>query len=360
MSAYNFLFVWVAIFAILQRSIEMKKPIMVMGRVRIRWMIPFAVVVFFPIFWLAARGTPIGDIPGYILGYHSAANSWAELSSIVKGHHSGFTFDFLEGLIFILSGGSEKAFRIVIGLIQCIPIVFLFRTYSEDYLTSVFLFIATASHIAWLMNGMRQFVAVAIIYTSTPLMLRKRYIPTILLILLAVTVHTSAIIMLPIIFVVTGKAWNRRTMLFIILTVAAVYMFTRNATWGDELLVGTEYANTFSYYQKVGDDGVNPIRVLVSFVPVFLSLLGRRAVAADGDPVANLCINMSIVTASLYLIGMVTNGIMVGRLPGYTFLYSLILLPYLVRRIFTKDSALFVNIIMIGAYMMYYYYSVGF
>ena len=331
-----------------------------MGRVRIRWMVPFALIVFFPIFWLAARGTPIGDVPGYLLRYQKAAGNWADLSSILFHPGSGFGFDFLEGLIFTLSGGSEKAFRIIIAIIQCIPIIFLFRTYSEDYITSVFLFVATASHFAWLMNGMRQFVAAAIIYLAMPYMLRRKYLPTVLMILFATTIHTSAIIMLPIAFVVTGKAWNRRTMLFIAVTIVAVYMFSRNATWGDEFLVGTEYANTFSYYQKVGDDGVNPLRVVVFSVPVCLSLLGRKVIAEDSDPVANLCINMSIVTAGLYLIGMVTNGIMIGRLPGYTFLYSLILLPYLVRRIFTEDSALFVNIIMIVSYLAYYHLSVGF
>ena len=45
---------------------------------------------------------------------------------------------------------------------------------------------------------------------------KKKYIPLIAIILLGATFHASALLMIPIIFIVQGKAWNKKSVLCIL------------------------------------------------------------------------------------------------------------------------------------------------
>ena len=69
---------------------------------------------------------------------------------------------------------------------------------------------------------------------------------------------------------------------------------------------------------------------------------------------------MSIVSAALYLVSAGTSGVFLGRLPIFTSLYGYILLPYLLDRIFTKESAQIIKLMMISAYLAFYYYQIHF
>ncbi|EGC75219.1 hypothetical protein HMPREF0490_01109 [Lachnospiraceae bacterium 6_1_37FAA] len=194
-------------------------------------------------------------------------------------------------------------------------------------------------------------------YGSNSTNAEKKYVALIVIILLATTVHSSAFIMLPIIFVVQGKPWNKKTLLFIAITVVMMYLFSRYTGILDSMLVNTEYAGVMQNAAELGDDGVNPMRVLVNSVPAILAWVGRKSIDRDNDLVINLCVNMSIITTCIYLIAMVTSGIMLGRLPIYTSLYSFILLPYIIKRIFTVTSYKLVYIFMIVLYFAYYLYA---
>ena len=144
-----------------------------------RWISLMAVVLFFPVFWNACIVTPVNDVPIYIV---------------------------LEWIIKCIFHGDVTAFRICLALIHSVPVIYIFRKYCEQYWIGIYLFVASACPMAWMMNGMRQFVAVVIIFSALPLMIRKEYMKVILLVILATTFHMSAIIMLPIVFIVQGKA----------------------------------------------------------------------------------------------------------------------------------------------------------
>ena len=188
-------------------------------------------------------------------------------------------------------------------------------------------------------------------------MLKRKYIPLIGVILLAATIHSSAILMLPVIFIVQGKAWNHKTLFFIVLAIIMMYAFSNYTGLLDRMLEETEYAGVMASAAAMGDDGTNPIRVLVNSVPMLLALLGKKQIDLENNEVINLCVNMSIITVALYLVSMVTSGVMIGRLPIYTSLYSYILLPYFIKELFTEQSTKIVSVLMIGLYFAYYLYA---
>ena len=206
-------------------------------------------------------------------------------------------------------------------------------------------------------NGIRQFTAVTITFLAMGMILKKKYIPSILLILLASVFHQSALLMLPFIFLAQGEAWNKKTVLFIVAILIAVAGAGSFTGILNNVLADTQYKNVVSDWTSFNDDGTNILRVLVYAVPAILSFWGRRTIQEEKDPVINLCTNMSIVSAGFYLLSRFTSGIFIGRLPIYFSLYSYILLPWEVNHLFDEQNSKLIKGCMIVAYLLFYYYG---
>lgn len=306
-----------------------------------------AFLTFVPIFLTAAFGDILGDVSTYLNEFHRVEPS---LSAINWGG-KGPGFQALVIAIKTVFGNNDTAYRVFIALIQSIPIILLLRYYSSNFISTMFLFVATATYTAWMMNGLRQYIAAAIVYSVTPLLLKKKYFPLILAILLASTVHNTVLVMLPIAFIVQGKAWNKRTILFIFGIIILFFVFSNTGAFDD-------VAETMGYNIKTqsGVKGTSILRVAVNLVPSILAFVFRKKLNED-DVILNVFINMSIVTSGLFLVSMVTSGILVGRLPAYTKLYNFILLPYLIEHCFDEKSRRIVYFVMVVLYLVFYYYQ---
>ena len=113
-------------------------------------------------------------------------------------------------------------------------------------------------------------------------------------------------------------------------------------------------------WTRWGDDGTNPLRVLIYSIPAILSFIGLKHIQEENDPVINLCTNMSIISSGIYLVSMATSGIFIGRLPIYVSLYSYILLPWEIEHIFMRKSARLVTVAAVVAYCGFFYYQMRF
>lgn len=233
----------------------------------------------------------------------------------------------------------------------------MYRKYSSRYLVSFFLFIASTDYISWMFNGIRQFLAVTITFIGIKFILDKKYAKAIILILIASLMHQSALVVIPFVFIAQGKAWNKKTLLFMIVVIIAVAGIGQFTNVLDSMLAETQYKNVVSDWQSWNDDGTNALRVLVYAVPSILALIGLRFIRNEDDKVINLCTNMSIVSVGFYIVSMFTSGIFIGRLPIYFSLYSYILLPWEIDHMFTKRSARLVYTVMVIGYLGFYLYS---
>ena len=125
-----------------------------------------------------------------------------------------------------------------------------------------------------------------------------------------------------------------------------------------DLLETTVYADNLIEMQEQA--GTNPLRVAVFCLPALFALLKRNHIEWENNSFLNLSVNMSIITAGIYLISMVTSGIMVGRLPIYTSLFNYITLPYeLEMYVDERYKDLVINV-MVVFYLLYYYYMMHF
>ena len=317
----------------------------------------FAVVAVLPlVIWAGFRGH-VGDTGVYIQSFEDMPSSFSGISSYLVDIEKDQGFYFVSAVIKCAIGNHNTIYFIIIAAIQCFFLFRVYRQYSSAYVLSFFLFIASTDYISWIFNGMRQFTAVSITVACFPWIVEKKYIRAVIGILVASLFHQSALLLIPFVFIVQGKAWNTKTLLFIVAVVAIVMFADRFTDILDNMLAETQYENVVSDWQNWEDDGTNILRVLVYSVPTVLSLIGLRYVRSANNPVINICTNMVIASTGFYVISMFTSGIFIGRLPIYFSLYGYILLPWLIKNMFTKRSAQLIYICMIGAYTIFYFYQ---
>ena len=194
-------------------------------------------------------------------------------------------FSFLSGLIKIVFGENTTVYFLVLALFQSLVLVAVYRKYSSQYLVSVFLFVASTDYLSWMFNGIRQFTAVTLLFAATGLMLKKKWIPTLIIILLAATIHQSALLLIPIVIIAQGKDWNMRSVIFLVAALIAIVFVNQFTNILDSMMQKTQYANMVSDWNEWGDDGTNALRVLVYSIPTILSFIGLKYIRAEDDPV---------------------------------------------------------------------------
>lgn len=323
-----------------------------------RWDMVAAILLVIPyILWAGFRGS-VGDTGGYRKMFLNLDPNLASIPEVLSSDQKDPGFTVLVILIKSIIGNRDVLFLTIIAAVQMLCLCFVYRKYSTDYWICIFLFVTSTDYISWVQNGMRQFLVVVAIFACFKWHVEKKYIPSILVILLTSLVHKSALLMIPILFIVQGKAWNVKTILMLLATMVIVGYVDRFTPILSDLLEDTQYDNMMTDELWVADDGTNILRVAVYSMPAILSLVGLRHVRAADDPVINYCVNCSIVTMALYLVSAVTSGVYIGRLPIYTTLQGYIVLPWLIDRMFARDSARLIKFAMIGLYAAFYYYQI--
>lgn len=354
--------VWIVIIALIGND-RFTRTELVHGEVKKRFIPFFAIIAVLPIIlWAGFRsGNGYVDTNAYIEFYETIPGDMPSVFSYIKEYYPkdpGFTL--FTGIVKTIFGNSYMPYLLMLALIQGLAVTFFFRKYSDYYVISMFLFIASAECFSWMFNGMRQFFAVTLMLAAFPFYLDKKYVKYGIFVALACSIHFTAIIMIPIAIIAKGKPWNFKTIFMLLVAVMAIVATNRFTNIMDVAVQSTQYSDSISSWIEAGDNGTNPIRVLVHAIPTLLAFVGKESLEKIDDPVLNICINMSIISTSMWLISMVTSGIYMGRMPIYASLFNYILLPYEVNMLFNERSAKIMNVAMVALYLMFYYYQLHF
>jgi len=311
------LLIWLFTGGYLLNNYVPKETIIISGKKEKRWTLRAAIALVLPyIIWAGFRWDYI-DTGSYRQFFLEAPRQISEWGQYIESLTKDEGFYIITLLMKYVLGNSDVLYFLIIAAVQILCIVFVCRQYSSDYWLSIFLFVASTDYMSWTWNGMRQFLAVTIVFATTPLILKKDYIKVILIILFASTIHGTALLMIPIVFIMQGKSWNSKTVLCIIFSILALTYVDQFTNILDTMLVDTQYTNVVSDWQSWNDDGMNPIRVLVYSIPTILSLVGIKYIRNADEPIINLATNAGIIATGLAIIAMGTSGIHMGRLPIY-------------------------------------------
>lgn len=332
----------------------------------------YAIIIFLLPFAFAAFRTSFIDTDVYITRIN-AINTDVPFDSIIYVKSSeNYVFFAFEYVIKKYVSSDPQFFLFFVALIQSILLVVTLRRYSENLGMSIYVFIASALYFNWLCNGIRQFLAVVILFALSSCIVKNKwyiYLPVVLFLSgltpiyklfgggvppwLFSGIHQSALLMIPVFFLVRGKALTKKVwLLMVVLLVLALFGLLDNVL--ETTTQNTVYAEDLSYVSNTR--GANPIRFFVSLAPIVLVLLKRKEIISDTTPpIINLAVNMSFVSSTLYLASVFTSGIFVGRLPIYCELYNLILIPWLVNHIYTNDKRVLSCAIYIFYFLFFLY-----
>ena len=213
MALNNFwwLLIWPFIFGGLTILFSPQQEEIVLGRKVVRWHWLHAAILAAPyVIWAGWRTNRYGDTTQYRRTFQNMPTGFDQMSDYIANRSKGKGFAILEYIFKTAVSQSDIAFFFVIAFIQMLCLVYMYRKYSRNYWLSMFLFVASTDYILWMHNGMRQFIAATIVFLAVPLIVRKKYLAGCLVVLAASIIHSTALIFLPFIFIVNGRAWNLR------------------------------------------------------------------------------------------------------------------------------------------------------
>lgn len=350
---------WVFIGGLLISKLSTRRHIEVFGNKRERWSVFAALLFLVPlVYWCANRSLGFGDTGFYADEFNRAPGSLGGLFSYMDSQPKDAWFYGISVFIKAIFSTNYRFYFGIIAAVQMLCIGLVYRKYSRDFWLTIFLFVASTDYTGWMFNGTRQFLAVCITFTALPLIVEKKYFASILVILLASRFHQSALLMIPVIFIVQGKAWNGKTLLVALGALIAVAFIDEFTGFLDNSLQDTQYKNVVSDWQNdFNDDGTNFLRVLVYSVPTILAFIWRAKLEETDNTLIHICVNMSIISVGIYIVSMFTSGIFIGRLPVYCSLYNYILLPWEIQHFFKKESRFIVTVCAVGFYTLFFIYS---
>ncbi len=359
--SYWWAYLWVLTAGLLCLFLDLSKPETDLeGRTVRRWHWLPAILLWVPLVLLAVyRPLQFGDTGTYYGFFNVAPSSLSSFSSFIASQEKDPGYAVLEIVFKSLISKDYHLFFLFIAVIQAVCLYITFRKCSTDYWFSIFLFVASADYYSWMHNGTRQFIAVALIFAMLPVLIKWRYgwIAMILMILVASQLHLSALLCIPVVLMAMGKAWNWKTVVFLLAIILVIFFIDRFTNLLGSVMEDTQYTDEVE--QLSTSTGTNILRVIFYSVPTVASFFFRKKIAAANNKTINICVNLSIASMGFYIISYFTSGLLIGRLPIYFSLANYILIPWMIDEFFEKRSARLIKIVFIIMYSIFFYYQVG-
>lgn len=221
-------------------------------------------------------------------------------------------------------------------------VVFMVRN-SDNIFLSLYFYITTFMYYLT-MNGIRQYLASVILVLGYKHLVLGNFKKYLLYIIIASTFHSSALIMIPVYFIVRQKG-NLINVLIFFISLSAILFYRPFLELLFEALKFTE----FYHYKDIlltDVNGANPLRMVVWMIPVILTFLYKeRAVKVFGEEL-NIVLNLCYIGAIFMLLA--TKHVFFARITMYFDVYYLLLLPKICTMFDEHTNKVLTGIMMIS------------
>lgn len=312
----------------------------------------FAILTFSIIIFFVGLRSGVLDTSAYINGFMNTTTGISALNQDYEGKDIGFYYLNVIFKTFISS--DFHAFLFMIALVCGIATMLPLYKYSPMFELSSFLFVSTANF-TWMLNGIRQFIPASILFCCIPLIVNKNRYLFICIVILLSTIHFSAIIMIPVYFLVQRKF--TKNIIPLILFFGLFSLFSgKLIPMLEPLLENTQYAGYTDYVFEYSGSSI--FRVLVASVPILIAVIKWEEIKNMDSKILNICLNMSVINIGIMIVSSAVGGILIGRLSIYFELYNLILYPMLFIQFTNKKERRLIYYLCIVFYTLYFYYQI--
>ncbi|MBJ7994993.1 EpsG family protein [Bacillus mycoides] len=284
----------------------------------------------------------IGDTYFYMHAYNVTEFNWEYIKN-----NKDMGFNIFQ-MILQKYTDDPQVMVFITALITNVLIVFILYKYSRLIDLSLYVYITSGMYLVS-MNGIRQYLAAAIVFTATKYILEGNWKKYILIVLFASTFHESALILIPIYFLIRRKAWSGTTFSLLFLAVLIVIGFNQFSQIFFAAIGDTQYG----HYKDFHEGGANILRVAVDVVPLILAYSGREKLR-EIFPKSDYIVNMALLGFIFMLIS--TQNWIFARFSIYFGLYQLILISWVVK-LFTEKDQKFIYYAILVCYFVYFVYE---
>ena len=229
------------------------------------------------------------------------------------------------------------------AMIALIPVFWFIYKYAENVYFSVFLFITFGTY-QFLLQGMRQSMAMAICLIALDFARKRKIIPFVIAVGLAVLLHKSAIVFIPVYFIFSKWKHSKRTMfLVVLLSVLAIFLFSNFL----------DIANSYFDNKGYGDiiPGGVPTAIIWSMVVIgSILVFGKNK---DNKAIIPF-FYMTIIGVSFFFMRY-TVAHVAERLAYYYIPASFVTIPVIVRQIDYRNKELVRMIVIVVIFALYIY-----
>jgi transmembrane protein EpsG len=302
----------------------------------------FVFLAFSTLVLVSGLRNNVGDTYYYMHSYREFDINWDTID-----FSGDFGFNILQMFLQQFSKDPQLLLLTVALLTNVLIGLTLFH-YSRMLELSLYVYI-TIGYFLVSMNGIRQYLAAAIVFAATTYIINGDWKKYMVIVLFAATMHQTALILIPIYFIVRMPAWSKVTYLLLFMAILIVIGFNEFMNLLFTAIEDTKYSG----YQDFQEGGANLLRVIVAAAPVVIAYLGREKLK-ELFPKSDVIVNMSILSVVFMVIS--TQNWIFARFSIYFGLYQLILIAWIVKLFAKKDQKLVYYGIII-CYFIYFFYE---
>jgi hypothetical protein len=265
--------------------------------------------------------------------------------------NNGITTWGSDDFLFVILNLAVPNFYVLIALISLFYIVVIGYLINSNlkvrqYWFSVLILLINPYIFLIHLSSLRQTLAICFFVIAVNFAIKRKIIPYLLFVLLASGMHSSAIILLPIYFILTDKPFNKKYQIIVII-VLGIFLTTPLF----DLIANQVLDYLPSHYQYYYNQGIqNTLRAtLISSFFLFLVLFNIHKLKGKEIIYGKLSLIATMVSILAFRVSMMT------RIGMFFDLFLIITIPQIFCRIEKKIYRQILFIILIGIYFLRYY-----
>lgn len=329
------------------RCLEKGKNILT---IRLPWYLIFGYIAF-----LAAMRTNANDTSAYIFSFKRLEGTWEAFWNQVSlaGEGKDWAFDAVSILFKMFISQDYHIWFAMYAVVESAAFVYILRRHSVSLLDSCFFFFCSTLYYNYF-SMMRQWFAITMLFAASRFIEEEKFRKYLLVCVAVAQFHNSAYMMIPIYFLVQGKAWSKKQMWFIGGFALAMLFLNPILDSMEDTLSGTTYGYVVSTMNT--NSGSSLIRAFIAAVPVVLSYLHRDEI--DGR-MMNICVNMSLLNLLLNVLAAFTSGLYIVRFATYMSVFNMLLFPHLLNICVKGENKKVIKAAFYVVYLAFYFYQMN-
>ena len=237
----------------------------------------------------------------------------------------------------------------LMAVITIAPVIYIIKRDSISFSISIILYVLLGCwHYSF--NIVKQCAAASILLLGYKYIVKRKLLKWCLICLIASFFHISALLMIPLYFLISPKISTKRIMLLMLIGVVIFFFY-------DELfgLIEILRPGALDIDSEVGQRDVNILRIAVCCAPAILGVIFKSHFDQKDKKFAVL-FNFSLFNAVLNVGTMFS--VYLNRFTIYTNIFNILFIPYLLRPFKKKERIIFLLVLML-LYFVFWYYDIS-